>query len=274
LRCGYKRKFFQIPNEEIYQKYSDLFGDKIVNGRIVNVEKLIEELAIEFSEEIRRVISKRREWLESKQPVISKGSFPSFDEVFIDADGNKRTFREIIQGIIDNFLGIQSELKWRLNENVPIPEHAHPLKNPGLEITGPWYPLSRAYHQINADVVVAMEDEEDASPAWYVPYASGKAIADVWEARKNVKLFLSGKAPSPYYEKGKTYTVNKPRDKWPVIFHRIPGLHVLDFDITLNGKHIPAIIVSAVIYTLNNYESFKKCGLWRVLLLTQNTDTL
>ena len=51
-------------SEEIYQKYSDLFGDKIVNGRIVNVEKFIEELAIEFSEEIRRVISKRREWLE------------------------------------------------------------------------------------------------------------------------------------------------------------------------------------------------------------------
>jgi malate synthase len=249
----------KIP-EEIYQKYSDLFGDKIVNGRIVNVEEFIEELALEFSEEIRRVISKRRERLESKEPVISKGSFPSFDEVFIDADGNKRTFREIIQGMIDNFLGIQSELRWRLNENVPIPEHAHPLKNPGLEITGPWYPLSRAYHQINADVVVAMEDEEDASPAWYVPYASGKTIADVWEARKNVKLFLSGKAPSPYYEKGKTYTVNKPRDKWPIIFHRIPGLHVLDFDMTLNGKPIPAIIVSAVIYTLNNYESLKSAG--------------
>lgn len=249
----------KIP-EEIYQKYSDLFGEKTINEKIISVEKLIEELAIEFSEEIRRIINKRRKWLESKEPVTSKGAFPSFDEVFEDADGNKRTFREIIQGMIDNFLGIQSDLRWRLNENVPIPKDAHPLKNPGLEITGPWYPLSRAYNQINADVASAMEDEEDASPAWYIPYGSGKTIADVWEARKNVKLFLSGKAPNPYYEKGKTYTLNKPRDKWPVVFHRLPGLHLLDFDITLDGKPVPAIIVSAVIYTLNNYNSLKNAG--------------
>ncbi|MCH4816303.1 MAG: malate synthase [Saccharolobus sp.] len=249
----------KIPGE-IYQKYSDLFGEKTINDRIVSVEKLIEELAIEFSDEIRRVINKRRQWLESKDPVTSKGAFPSFDEVFVDADGNKRTFREIIQGMIDNFLGVQSKLRWRLNENVPIPKDAHPLNNPGLEITGPWYPLSRAYNQINSDVACVMEDEEDASPAWYIPFGSGKTTADVWEGRKNVKLFLSGKAPNPYYEKGKTYSLNKPRDKWPVIFHRLPGLHLLDFDITLNGKPVPAIIVSAVIYILNNYNSLKSAG--------------
>ncbi|MEM4912478.1 MAG: malate synthase, partial [Metallosphaera sp.] len=101
---------------------------------------------------------------------------------------------------------------------------------------------------------------EDASPAWYIPYGSGKTVADVWEARRNVKLFLSGKAPNPYYEKGKTYILNKPRDKWPIIFHRLPGLHLLDFDITLDGKPVPAIIVSAVIYTLNNYNSLKSAG--------------
>lgn len=249
----------KIP-EKVYQKYSDLFGEKKINERIVSVENLIEELVKEFGEEIRRIINKRRKWLESKEPVAVKGSFPAFDELFMDADGNKRTFREIIQGMIDNFLGVQSKLAWRLNANVPIPNDVHPLKNPGLEITGPWYPLSRAYHQINADVASAMEDEEDASPAWYVPYASGKEIADVWEARKNVKHFLSGKAPSYYHEKGKIYSLNKPREKWPAIFHRLPGLHVLDFDITFGGKPVPAIIVSAVIYTLNNYESLKSAG--------------
>jgi len=249
----------RIP-EEIYEKYKDLFGEKIINDRTINVEKLIEELSLEFSEEIKSVISKRRKWLESKESVELKGSFPSWDEIFIDADGNKRTFREIVQGMIDNALGVESKLRWRLNDNVPIPNDAHPLKNPGLEITGPWYPLSRAYHQINTDVISAMEDEEDASPAWYVPYASGKTVADVWEGRKNVKLFLSGKAPNPYYEKGKTYSINKSRDKWPTIFHRLPGLHILDFDITLDGKPIPAIISSAVIYTLNNYNSLKSAG--------------
>ncbi len=246
--------------DEILQKYKDLFGERVINDKIVSVEGLIEELAIEFSDEIKRVISKRRKWLELKEPVEKKGSFPSWDEVFEDADGNKRTFKEIVQGMIDNFLGRESNLRWRLNDNVPIPKDAHPLNNPGLEITGPWYPLSRAYHQVNADVACAMEDEEDASPAWYIPYGSGKTVADVWEGRKNVKLFLSGKTPSPYYEKGKTYTVNKPRDKWPTIFHRLPGLHLLDYDITLDDKPVPSIIVSAVIYTLNNYNSMKSAG--------------
>jgi len=247
-------------SEKVYQKNMDLFGEKKINGKIISVEKLIEDLTEEFSEDIRKIINYRRKWFETQEPVTAKGSFPSFDELFIDADGNKRTLKEIIQGMIDNFLGIRSKLAWRLNENIPIPNDAHPLKNPGLEITGPWYPLSRAYHQINADVASAMEDEEDASPAWFIPYASGKEIADVWEERKNVKLFLSGKPPDVYYEKGKIYRLNKPRDKWPTIFHRIPGLHVLDYDITFDGKPVPAIIVSAVIYTLNNYDSLKHAG--------------
>jgi len=246
--------------DEIYHNYKDLFGEKIINDRIVSVEGLIEELSAEFSYEIKRVISKRRKWLESKDSVSLKGSFPSWDEVFVDAEGNKRTFREIVQGMIDNFLQRQSSLRWRLNDHVQIPNDAHPIKNPGLEITGPWYPLSRAYNQVNTDVISAMEDEEDASPAWYTPYGSGKSIADVWDGRKSVKLFLSGKAPNPYYEKGKTYILNKPRDKWPTIFHRLPGLHLLDFDIMLDGKPVPAIIVSAVIYTLNNYVSLKNAG--------------
>lgn len=249
-----------VIKKEIYENYKDLFGEKVINGKIVSVEGLIEELTKEFSDEIRRVIGKRRKLLESKDPVAVKGAFPSWDEVFEDADGNKWTFREIVQGMIDNFLGRDSPFRWRLNDKVPIPPDAHPLKNPGLEITGPWYPLSRAYHQVNADVAAAMEDEEDASPAWYIPYASGKTVADVWEGRKNVKLFLSGKAPDPYYEKGKTYTIKKPRDKWPTIFHRLPGLHLVDYDITLDGKPVPSIIVSAVIYTLNNYNSLKAAG--------------
>lgn len=186
----------KIP-ERILQEFRDLFGERVINGRKVSVEQMIEELAIEFMDEIREVVSKRRRWLDSKEPISVKGAFPSWDEVFMDADGNKRTFKEIVQGMIDNFLMRDTQLKWRLNDNVPIPRDAHPLKNPGLEITGPWYPLSRAYHQVNGDLASAMEDEEDASPAFYIPYGSGKEFADVWYGRRNVKIVLEGKAPQP-----------------------------------------------------------------------------
>ncbi|PWV37735.1 MAG: hypothetical protein DJ555_00805 [Desulfurococcaceae archaeon] len=249
-----------VINEEVLKRYSDLFGERVINGRRVSVEGLIEELAREFMPEIDAVIRARREWLDTKAPVSVKGSFPRWDDVFVDADGNRRSFREILQGLVDNILDRDSELRWGLNRNVPVPRDVDALANPGLEITGPWYPLSRAFNQVNADVASAMEDEEDASPAWYIPYNSGLDVAPVWEARRNTKLVLSQTAPQPYYEKGKEYRFSKPREKWPSIFHRIPGLHIIDHDITLDGKPIPAIITSIVIYVLNNYESLRKAG--------------
>jgi len=225
-----------------------------------NGKKLIVELNKEFKSEIDKILNSRREWLNLRKSIKDKGSFPKFDEKFIDADGNVLTFREIIQGLIDNFLGLNTKLRWCLNSKVPIPDDAHPLKNPGLEITGPWYPLSRAIHQINSDVAVAFEDEEDASPPWYVPFGSENKLPLVWEGRRNVKKVLSGSIPTPYYEKGKSYNINKPRDKWPTVFHRVPGIHLLDFYTKVDGKPVPSIIVSIVIYAINNYESLKKAN--------------
>lgn len=60
--------------------------------------------------------------------------------------------------------------------------------------------MSRAYHQINADVASMMEDEEDASPPWYVPWGSGREVAAVWEARRVVKIVLAREAPRVYRE--------------------------------------------------------------------------
>jgi len=241
-------------------EYGELFGERVVNGRRVVVEKIITELAREFIPLIDEVLKRRREWIDSKLAVREKGSFPSWEEKFTDADGNTRTFKEIVQGLIDNFLGRDTPLRWRLNDNIPTPPDAHPTRNAGLEITGPWHPLSRAIHQINADVAVAFEDEEDASPAWYIPYGSGVKFPPVWEARRNVKNVLKGDIPTPYYEKGREYRVLKPRERWPTVFHRIPGLHLLDYNVKLDGKPIPQIITSVVIYVLNNFESLSKAG--------------
>lgn len=245
---------------KVLEDYPELFGVKEVNGRRISVEELIEKIALVLGPEIDKVLEERRKWLEDDRPLSAKGAFPDWDAVFTDADGKRRTFREIVQGLIDNFLGRDTPLRWRLNENVPIPDDAHPLKNPGLEITGPWHPLSRAINQINSDVAVAFEDEEDASPAMYIPYGSKDKCAAVWEARRNVKRVLAGELPSEYVERGKVYRVEKPRHRWPTVFHRLPGIHLLDFDVLLDGKPIPSIIPSAVIYTLNNYDSLRRAG--------------
>ena len=244
----------------VKRDYSDLLGEKTVNGRVVSVEGLIEEIVKELGAEVDKAIRARKEWHERKESVRVKGAFPKWDDKFVDADGNVRTFREIVQGVIDNFLGRDTPLRWGLNQNVPVPHDLHPLKNPGLEITGPWHPMSRAIHQINADVAAMMEDEEDASPAWYIPWGSGRKSAAVWEARRIVKRILQGDIPDPYYEGGKVYRVKKERSKWPTLIHRVPGIHILDFDVRVDGRPVPAIITSIVIYTLNNYDALKKAG--------------
>lgn len=246
--------------KEVLDSFKELFGPRVVNGRKVVVEELIEELTREFREEIDRVVRARREWLRDGRPVRVKAAFPKWEDRFVDADGNVRTFREILQGLIDNFLQRDTPLRWGLNREVPPPRDLHPLENPGLEITGPWFPMSRAIHQINADVASMMEDEEDASPAWFIPWGSGRTVAAVWEARRIVKRVLELDVPDPYVEGGKTYRIKKERARWPTLIHRVPGLHILDFDVRVDGRPAPAFITSAVLYAVNNLESLKRAG--------------
>lgn len=40
----------------------------------------------------------------------------------------------------------------------------------------------------------------------------------------------------------------------------MPGLHILDFDVRVDGRPAPAFITSAVLYAVNNYESLKRAG--------------
>src|SRR2546430_8690012 len=42
------------------------------------------------------------------------------------------TFRQIVQGMIDNLLGRESEWRWRLNDEAPIPEDAQDRKSTRL----------------------------------------------------------------------------------------------------------------------------------------------
>ncbi|MFN7169616.1 MAG: malate synthase [Candidatus Omnitrophota bacterium] len=259
-----------VINPAVKAKYAELFGDKEINGRKISVEQTIAAVTTALGPEIAQVLNARRQLLASPASVKDKYAWPKWDDKFEDADGNVRTFREIVQGAIDNFLGRDTPLRWRLNDKVPIPDDAHPLKNPGLELTGPWEPLDMAMNQLNADVAVAFEDEEDASPRWYVPFGMpAGTLPAVFQGRQNVKDILEGKwgdgtNPVAYtvVKKGetRTYTIQKPRDQWPTIFHRVAGNHLLDPYITVNGKPAPAMFISHVLHALNNYGSLKKAG--------------
>ena len=52
---------------------------------------------------------------------------------------------------------------------MPVPKDAHPLKNPGLELTGPWHPLDMAFNALNSPAPMNMPDFEDASPTHFLP---------------------------------------------------------------------------------------------------------
>src|ERR1700751_2873470 len=131
--------------EDILQRFPDLFGTKNVNGREFNVERTIATLTQELGPEIAAALTARRVLLESPGRVREKYAWPKWDDTFKDPVTDKSwTFRQIVQGLLDNALNRDSAWLWRLNDEVPTPNDAHPLANPGLELTGPWHPLDMA----------------------------------------------------------------------------------------------------------------------------------
>ena len=108
--------------EDIFQKFPDLFGTKKVNGREVSVDETIAALTRELRPDIAAALTARRMLLQSDAPVTGKYAWPSWDETFADpVTGQPRSFRQIIQGLIDNFLDQDSRWRWRLNDEVPVP---------------------------------------------------------------------------------------------------------------------------------------------------------
>ncbi len=64
----------------------------------------------------------------------------------------------------------------------------------------------------------------------------------------------------PIPGKPRTYAITVPRRDWPTIFHRVPGLHLRNRQMHVDGEEVPAMIPALVIHALNNYESQKKNG--------------
>jgi malate synthase len=251
--------------EDILQKFPELFGTKKVNGREVNIDQTITTLTRELGPEIATALNARRALLESPEPVRKKYAWPEWNDAFEDpVSGQPWTFRQIVQGMIDNFLGRETKLRWRLNDEVPIPKDAHPLTNAGLELTGPWHPLDMAFNALNSPAPVNMPDWEDASPPHFHPDGTAKdQPIGIFAALQNAKDILEGRWTDRPYEvvkKGqkRTYKINKPPSGWPTRFCRPPGNHVRFDYITVDGEPAPGLIAIATLWTFNSYDLLKR----------------
>jgi len=253
--------------DDILKTYPELFGKKRVNGRDVDVDETITALTRELTPEIASVLTARRALLQSPAPVSERYAWPKWDDAFEDpVSGKPWTWHQIIQGLVDNFHGRESQWRWRLNDEVPVPDHVHPLKNPGLELTGPWHPLDMAFNALNSPAPMNMPDFEDASPPHFRPDgAPATEPVGVFAALHNAKEIHEGHWKDRPYEvvkKGKSrqYRITTPMAKWPTRLARPPSLHVRYDHVTVDGAPAPGLVAITVLWTLNNYDSLKRAG--------------
>src|SRR3989442_7870528 len=98
--------------EDILQKFPELFETKPINGRTINVEETISVLTRDLGPEIAAALTARRKLLESAAAVREKYSWPKCDDSFEDSVTRPpRTVRPILQGLIDNYLRRDHQLR-------------------------------------------------------------------------------------------------------------------------------------------------------------------
>ena len=169
-------------------------------------------------------------------------------------------------GLVDNFLGRESPWRWRLNDQVAIPAGVHPLRNPGLELTGPWSPLDMAFNALNSPAPMNMPDFEDASPPHFQPDGTpANQPIGIFAAMQNAKDIHEGRWTDQPYEvakKGKkrSYRIAKPQASWPTRLARPPSIHVRYDHVTVDGKPAPGIVPITVLWTFNNYDPLRRAG--------------
>lgn len=253
--------------EDVLRQFPDLFGRKRVNGRDLHVEEVIAELTREAAPEIAAVLAARRELLCSREPVARRYAWPAWEARFDDpVTGRPWTFRDIVQGLLDNFHGRETPLRWRLNDAVPVPPHVHPGENPGLELTGPWHPLDMAMNALNSPAPMNMPDFEDASPSHFTPQGSPPgAPVGIYAALQNAKEIFEGRwngRPYQVTKKGKVreYRIERPPARWPTRLARPPSLHLRYPHVTVDGRPAPGFVVVATLWALHTFDALAAAG--------------
>ncbi len=253
--------------QDILDKFPDLFGTKKVNGREVDVYQTIATLTRELDPEIATALNARRALLASPAPVGTKYAWPGWHDTFEDpVSGQPWTFRQIVQGLIDNFLGRDTQWRWRLNDETPIPEHVHPSRNPGLELTGPWHPLDMAFNALNSPAPMNMPDFEDASPPHFQPDGTpSNEPVGIFAAMQNAKEIHEGRWTGRPYEvvkKGKkrSYKIDRPPAQWPTRLARPPSIHVRYDHVTVDGVPAPGLVVITTLWLFNNHDALTRAG--------------
>ena len=236
---------------DIRQQYASIFGAKSVNGRTLIVEDVIAHLAETISAELSELLATRHTFQEQVAAAGARYDFLSAGEQISDADGRKATVASIRGGMVDGFFGRPTQDAWRLNPTVPIPADT---MRPGLEGTGPAIDLGMAMSALNTGAASWMWDWEDAG---------GDYKDQLYRAWQNLAEILAGRWNSHAYQhptKKRTYTIDGPFATWPTIFHRVPGLHLRNRQISLAGEPVPAIVPALVIHALNNFDAQRRNG--------------
>ncbi|HKY19768.1 MAG TPA: hypothetical protein VJM31_01000 [Vicinamibacterales bacterium] len=241
---------------DIYEKHRSLFGEKRVNGRRVHVEELIEQLTQDTKAEFRTLLSARHAFQEQVGRRERSYGFLAPETMIEDADGHTASVRDIRQGMLDGFFGRKTAHAWQLNTSVPIPKDT---MTPGLEGTGPAIDLGMAMGALNTGAASWMWDWEDAGGDYKDQLYQG------WENLRDLLAHAWNGKPyaHPTKKEGgkpRQYTIDLPPEKWPTIFHRVPGLHLQNRQISLDGEQVPAMIPALVIHAVSNYDTQTKNG--------------
>jgi malate synthase len=237
---------------DIRDGYPSLFGARTLNGRTLVVEDLIAQLTGGIGAELHQLLAERHAFQARVERGEARYGFLPADTEVQDPDGNRATVGSIRSGMLDGFFGRTTRDAWRLNPTVPSPADA---MRPGLEGTGPAIDLGMAMSALNTGAASWMWDWEDAG---------GDYRDQLYRAWQNLSELLAHKWDGKPFvhptKKNRTYSIDAPPEQWPTIFHRVPGLHLRNRQMTLDGEQVPAMIPALVIHTLNNYESQKKNG--------------
>lgn len=235
---------------DIRQQYS-LFGAYTVNGRTVVVEDLIVDLTRAIRGELPQLLADRHAFLERVGRKAARYGFLPGPDVVGDADGTSTTVDRIRRGMLDGFFGRTTADAWRLNPTVPIPPDT---MRPGLEGTGPAIDLGMAFGALNSGASQWMWDWEDAGGDYR------DQLYRAWVNLADILAHTWDDKPYVHPTKQRSYRIEVPPAQWPTIFHRVPGLHLRNRQMTLDGEHVPAIVPALVIHAVSNYESQQRNG--------------